>query len=145
MKTLLAILVLDVVVLFSATNSSGEFDLSKLSTYEKLETYAKLRTSPTTSVILGGTIGFGTGSFLQGDYLGGAACLSSELVGVGLVASGFGSGTPFTSSGTAASALVLVGSVLFLTSRILQILLPVEYSRKKNDILLEKLGIAVRF
>ncbi|AHH11606.1 P13 family porin (plasmid) [Borrelia coriaceae] len=87
-------------------------------------------------------IGFGIGSFVQGDVTGGLLVLGSELLGVGLISSGFYSSHSSYTSYLGIS-LVSLGVITLFATRIAELIMPFTYALNYNQKLKEKLAISL--
>ncbi|UPA19056.1 P13 family porin (plasmid) [Borrelia puertoricensis] len=90
-------------------------------------------------------VGFGTGSFMQGNFTGGLLILGFDMLGVGLISGGIYSLSQYKGIETPTFALSLVslgGMTLFIT-RIVEMISPFTYASSYNRKLREKLGISL--
>ena len=81
-------------------------------------------------------LGFGIGSFAQGDKRDGWSMLGFELGGITLLTTGL------LSSGTSATTLVAMGSGFMLGAAISGCITPWIYSNTRNDTLKQVLGMS---
>ncbi|MDR2491747.1 MAG: P13 family porin [Spirochaetaceae bacterium] len=77
------------------------------------------------------SVGFGLGSYIQGDVLGGTIGLLGEIIGLGLVIGGYVmaasvsiTDTQYNETITGASVMVIGGSVMFLGASIFEYIRP---------------------
>ncbi len=105
-----------------------------------------------TPLLLNGFLGFGIGSFSQGDYLGGGIAVGAELVGYGLLIAGvapimnlyFNPSTDPVDVNAITTQYVgfyLAGTAVLLGNRIFQVIRPVVYTNSFNDTLKKSLGV----
>ena len=87
--------------------------------------------------VLNLTLGFGVGSFVQGDSTGGAILLVGEAIGIGLALAG---GVNFFGE---RQALVYGGLVLVSVARLAGLAFPFTYANATSEKLRRDLGISV--
>ncbi|WP_025409001.1 P13 family porin [Borrelia coriaceae] len=110
----------------------------------KLLLYEINKKDPLIPFLLNLFVGFGIGSFAQGDITGGLFVLGFDVLGLGLFSFGMYNRSPYTGemSGFALSFVFLGGLTLFVT-RIAETIIPFTYASSYNKKLQEKLGVAL--
>ncbi|BDU62463.1 membrane protein (plasmid) [Candidatus Borrelia fainii] len=90
-------------------------------------------------------VGFGIGSFVQGDLTGGLLILGFDMLGFGLISGGMYSLSQYKGINTPTIALSLMslGGITLFVTRIVEIIIPFTYASSYNRKLREKLGISL--
>ncbi len=121
---------------------------------ERLSIYNSFEEEPWASLALNFFLGYGIGSFVQGDTLGGVIGVSADLVGLGVTIAGLipmyelisdPDNTTYTSATDAYSEFIIyyaVGGAIILGSRIFQLVRPIAFTNSFNDDLKNALGMS---
>ncbi|BCR21482.1 P13 family porin [Borrelia sp. HM] len=137
-----------VFVSFAQSNNNGNaFDEG-----ERFLFYENNKTGTLFPFILNATVGFGLGSFIQGDLIGGISLFSCDALGAGLLAYGLYSRYQFDKlpdtqkeseykMGLIALSLIGIGGSAMLITRIVGMILPFTYANSVNKKLQEDLAI----
>ncbi|WPM06249.1 P13 family porin [Borreliella sinica] len=132
-----------------ASNSTSTFDLGAV---EKLLVYEASKKEPVVPFLLNLFLGFGIGSFVQGDILGGSLILGFDAVGIGLILTGAYLDikdnrdnnvrkVPF--EWTWGKGMMLAGVVTMAATRLTEIILPFTFANSYNKKLKNSLNIAL--
>ncbi len=126
---------------------------SGLSSSEKLSLYDAHEEDLLAPLLLNGFLGFGIGSFYQGDIVGGAIGAGGNVIGVGLVLAGYIpvltalsddsiSTAEFENVVTQYLGFYLAGGAVFFVTKVFEIIRPVVYTNSFNNTLKESLGVS---
>lgn len=125
-------------------NQSKIQELSKdLSSTEKLRLYSQYKKDQWVPFLINFLVGYGVGSFVEGDTTGGVIALGSDLGGLACVLVGAVSSANALSSDpntTSGLGVMLFGSILVLGSRIFEIIRPFTYTARYNSTLKQSLN-----
>ncbi|SCW36861.1 membrane protein P13 [Borreliella japonica] len=131
-----------------ASDSKSTFNLGA---GEKLLAYETSKKDPIVPFLLNLFLGFGIGSFAQGDILGGSLILGFDAVGIGLILAGAyldiktfddsAKKVPF--KWTWGKGMMLVGAVTMAATRLTEIILPFAFANSYNRKLKNSLNIAL--
>jgi hypothetical protein len=105
--------------------------------------YQVHKKTPWEGFILNLMVGFGAGSFYQGNYIGGGILLAGDLVSISLIAAGIAAvAGEESSTGKKGDGvpMLIAGSVIFSISRVAGTLLPFFYAKYYNNKLLNILS-----
>ncbi|HAL18140.1 MAG TPA: hypothetical protein DCO86_00705 [Spirochaetaceae bacterium] len=100
-------------------------------TISLIDEYDRRRIDPVPSFLLNFFIGFGVGNFIEGDTFTGIIMMSVDVASVALIAIGAAIRNNFSSND--APILDVIGSLVFLGSRIAQLIIPFTYADSKNE------------
>ncbi|QFI14197.1 P13 family porin [Borrelia sp. CA_690] len=143
-----------VLLTFCAFSSFAQADDSKstfnLGAGEKLLAYETSKKDPIVPFLLNLFLGFGIGSFVQGDILGGFLILGFDAVGIGLIFTGayldikaFENNTKKAAfQWTWGKGVMLAGVVTMAVTRLTEIILPFTFANSYNKKLKNSLNIA---
>ena len=114
--------------------------------------YEQRKKGPWGPFVLNFLVGFGIGSFVQGDVTAGLLLAGGDLVGIGLVIAGAASvlaeieyydeGYPLESA-SSGGTLILLGAGILSATRIAGLIVPFTYANSFNEKLRRELGINV--
>lgn len=121
-------------------NSLDDNAISTLNYVERVDVYDKLKMDRIFPIILSSLIGFGTGSFLHNDYIGGSFCFISDALSIGILVSGIIS---VNSSGDfkTGQSLIIGAGIGYIVSKAINIILPNINASNYNHKLQIKPGI----
>ncbi|UPA14086.1 P13 family porin [Borrelia turicatae] len=149
MKQVLILMLFFVCVVVSVAQSYDEMAsdtvTAKGNMDNKLLLYEIHKQSTLVPFLLNFFVGFGTGSFVQGDLTGGLLILGFDMLGFGLISGGMYSLSQHRSMNTPTVALSLIslGGITLFVTRIVEIIIPFTYASSYNRNLREKLGISL--
>lgn len=109
-------------------------EINELTLIEKIEIYNSLKMDTIYPTLLNATIGLGSGSFLQGDYITGGFCLALDVIA--FTSLGFGIAVQTSSEGP---ILIGIGIGSYILSKIFQLILPQRFAASFNYKLTKKL------
>ncbi|WP_151060660.1 P13 family porin [Borreliella turdi] len=118
---------------------------------EKLLVYETSKKDPIVPFLLNLLLGFGIGSFVQGDILGGSLILGFDALGIGLIFTGAyldikasdSNAQKADFSWTWGKGMILVGAVTMAVTRLTEIILPFTFANSYNRKLKNSLNIAL--
>ncbi|QMU98853.1 P13 family porin [Borrelia sp. A-FGy1] len=117
---------------------------------DKLLIYESSKKDPLIPFILNLVLGFGIGSFAQGDIIGGLSLLGFDAIGVGLLAYGVYSAGGISEVKAkkedlpwVSVSLIAVGGVTLAITRLVEIVLPFVHASNYNKRLRQNLGNAL--
>ena len=109
---------------------------SDLSLTERTMLFESKKQSPTLPFVVNLLVGYGIGSFVQGDTTGGIIALLGDVVSSGVLYSGYEKASTAianaSSDGSEGSALMLVGAVGLLAFRIFELTRPFSFASDYN-------------
>ncbi|WP_024654217.1 P13 family porin [Borrelia persica] len=122
-----------------SANASGSGSVEKLLLYESYKQNALI------PFLLNLFVGFGIGSFVQGDLAGGFLILGFDALGLGLMGGGIYSVSQHKSKDlpVLGFSLIALGGVTMFLTRIAEVIIPFTYANNYNKRLQENLGIAL--
>ncbi|MBB6213326.1 P13 family porin [Borreliella californiensis] len=145
-----------VLVTFCVFSSFAQADDSKsgafgMSAGEKLLVYETSKQDPIVPFLLNLFLGFGIGSFAQGDILGGSLILGFDAVGIGLILTGAyldikaldNNAKKAAFQWTWGKGVILAGVVTMAVTRLTEIILPFTFANSYNRKLKNSLNVAL--
>ncbi|MGF7101454.1 P13 family porin [Borreliella kurtenbachii] len=150
-KFLIFVLVTFCVFSSFAQVKDSKSDVFGMSAGEKLLVYEASKQDPIVPFLLNLFLGFGIGSFAQGDILGGSLILGFDAVGIGLILTGaYLDIKAFDSNAKKAAfqwtwgkGVMLAGVVTMAVTRLTEIILPFTFANSYNRKLKNSLNIAL--
>ena len=133
-----------IMILNSSKNlSSTQFNLindlsSDLSPMERTMLFESNKQSPAIPFVVNLLVGFGIGSFVQGDSTGGNISLVGDLVSIALVYTGYAQAlnAAFNSAsydGTEGAGMMLIGGIGLLATRVFELIRPFSFASDYNQ------------
>ncbi len=120
---------------FSGNYDSIAKESVQLSDFERMSLYAMHEDSPTLPFVINLLVGYGIGSFIQGDAKSGYTALVADIIGIGLYSVGYVQVYTASLDGVIPDegiTLALLGAGLLLGSRIYQCIKPFSYAKEYN-------------
>jgi hypothetical protein len=110
---------------------------SDLSSMQRSMIFESNKQSPTVPFVLNFLVGFGIGSYVQGDSTGGTIALVGDLVSIGLFYGGYAqalNAAYYSSSytGTEGAGMMVVGAIGMLATRVFELIRPFSFASDYN-------------
>ncbi|WKC75785.1 P13 family porin [Borreliella valaisiana] len=129
-------------------DSKSDFNLGA---GEKLLAYETSKKDPIVPFLLNLFLGFGIGSFVQGDILGGSLILGFDAVGIGLILTGAyldikalgNNAKKVAFKWTWGKGMMLAGMLTMTVTRLTEIIIPFTFANSYNKKLKNSLNIAL--